>query len=170
MDFINEEDGPRSEAGCFFRVDHDLLDFFDAAHHRGKFDEAGLRGFGDDLGQGGLTDSGRTPENHGTGIVALDFHPQGLAWAEQVLLANIVLQRARAHAFGERSGPGAPALERAFVGDLAKQTHSLLSRLPALAHGFIEQHAARDGCVQALDGAGKGDGYPRVCLCNPGFG
>ena len=105
MNLINEENGSRAEAGSLLRVRHYLLDFLDAAEHRGELDEAGLRGLGDDLGQGGLAHSWRTPQNHGPRVVALDLHAQGHARTKQLVLAHVFLQGAGTHALGERSGP-----------------------------------------------------------------
>ena len=60
--------------------------------------------FGDDLGEGGFADAGRSPEDHGGGVVALDLHAQRLAGAEEVLLADVFVEGAGPHALGERSG------------------------------------------------------------------
>ena len=49
MDFVNEQDGARAHARGLFRLDHDLLDLFDAAHDGREFKERRLRGFGNNL-------------------------------------------------------------------------------------------------------------------------
>ncbi len=125
VNLIDKENGPRSEAGGFLRVRHHLLDLLDAAQHRGEFNETGLRSLGDDLGQRGLADSGRAPQNHGSRIVALDFYAQGHAGTEQLLLANVLIQRAGTHAFGERRGARSAFLQRAFFRNLAKEAHAI---------------------------------------------
>ncbi len=71
MDLVDEEDGARAEVRGFFRVDHDLLDLLDAGEDGGELDEGGVRGLGDDLGEGGFADAGRAPEDHGGGVVAI---------------------------------------------------------------------------------------------------
>ena len=58
---------------------------------------------GDDLGERGLAGAGRPPEDQGTGIVAFDLYAQRLARADQMFLADILVERARAHAIGERT-------------------------------------------------------------------
>ena len=60
---------------------------------------------GDDLGQRGLAHARRAPEDDRAGIVALDLQPQRLAGPEHVLLADELVERARAHAVGQRRGP-----------------------------------------------------------------
>ena len=102
MDLVDEEDGARAEAGGLFGLDHDLLDLLDAGEDGGELDEAGLGALGDDLGEGGLADAGRAPEDHGGGVVALDGEAERLAGAEEVLLAGVFVEGARAHALGER--------------------------------------------------------------------
>jgi len=104
---------------------HHLLDLLDAAHHGGELDEVCLGGFGNDFGQGGFAHAGRAPEDHGTGIgrvrpVVLDLDAEGLAGAQQVLLAAHLLQRVRPHALGQGCGA-----ERAFgaFGFAVKEAH-----------------------------------------------
>ncbi len=126
MNLIDEENGARPEAGSLLRVHHHLLDFLDAAHHRGEFNEAGLGDLGDDLGQRRLAHTGRSPQNHGPCVVPLDFHPQRFARTEQMLLAYVVVQGARTHSLGERSPAG--RLQGAFVRNLAKQAHASILR------------------------------------------
>ena len=53
-----------------------------------------------------LPTAGRSPEDHGCGVVALDLHAERLAGAEQMLLADVFIERARSHALGERGISG----------------------------------------------------------------
>ena len=58
---------------------------------------------GDDLRQGGLAGAGRAPEDDGREQpVGLDGAAQELARADDVLLADVLVQGARAHAGGQR--------------------------------------------------------------------
>ena len=102
MDLVDEEDGAGAEAGGLFGVDHDLLDLLDAGEDGGELDEGGLGERGDDLGEGGLADAGWAPEDHGGGVVVFDGEAEGLAGAEEVLLAGVLVEGAGAHALGER--------------------------------------------------------------------
>ena len=88
---------------AFSACDHDLLDLLDAGHDGGELDEGGVGERGDDLGEGGFAGAGRAPEDHGGGVVVLDREPQRLAGAEQMLLADELFERVRAHALGQRS-------------------------------------------------------------------
>jgi hypothetical protein len=65
-----------------------------------------LRGFGDDFGERGFADAGRTPEDHGGGVVVLDLDAEGFAGADEVLLAGVFGEIAGAHALGERGALG----------------------------------------------------------------
>ena len=58
---------------------------------------------GDQLGQSGFADAGRPPQNDRGEFVALDLAAQGLAGAEDVVLADVVFEAARAHALGQRA-------------------------------------------------------------------
>ena len=103
VNFVDEDDGARAVLAGAVGVGHDLLDFLDAGEHGGKLDEVGLGDAGDDLGEGGFAGARRAPEDHRGGIVALDLDAQRLARADQVLLADEFVERARAHAVGQRA-------------------------------------------------------------------
>ena len=59
--------------------------------------------FGDDLGECGLADAGRSPEDERAEIVALDLDAERLAGGDEVLLADELVEGARTHAVGERA-------------------------------------------------------------------
>ena len=103
VDFVDEDDGARAVLAGALGIAHDLLDFLDAGEHGGELDEVGLGDAGNDLGERGFAGAGRAPEDHRGGIVALDLHAQRFAGADQVLLADEFIERARAHAVGERA-------------------------------------------------------------------
>ena len=92
VNLVDEQDGARVHLGSLRGRSHHLLDFLDAAHHRGELDEVGLGGFGNDFGQCGFAHAGRTPEDHGAGVVSVDLHAQRLAGTEQMFLAAVLLQ------------------------------------------------------------------------------
>src|ERR1700733_7722323 len=85
----------------FGRGDHYLLDFLDAAGDRGELNEAGLCGFGDDLGQSGFADARRTPEDHRAGVVMFDLDTKRLSRPDEMFLANQFVEAARPHALSE---------------------------------------------------------------------
>ena len=139
VNLVDEQDRPRVQIGGFGRVGHHLLDLFNAAHDGRELDEAGLRGFGYDLGQSGFAHSGRAPEDHRAGVVALDLHAQGLAGTDQMLLPHEFFQTAGPHALSERrrchcvgrffgrvQGPG----ER-LIGLAVEEAHRLAPRCSA---------------------------------------
>ena len=120
VDLVDEEDGAGAEFGGFFGVNHDLLDLLYAGEDGGELDEAGAGDVGDDAGEGGLADSGRSPEDHRGGVVALDLDAEGLAGGEDMLLADVLIEVAGAHAVGERGGDGCSGGE---VGGRVKEAH-----------------------------------------------
>ena len=147
MNFIYEEDGARAPRGGFLRVGHHLLDFFYAGEDRGELDEGGFGGVRDDFGEGGFADAGRAPEDHGIGIVALDLNTERLAWAEEVLLAEELVEGTRAHALGEGRGDGAGG--GVGFGCGIEETHEVAFSIIAQVFGvsgiFVERMAGRQG-------------------------
>ena len=103
MHLVDEDDGALAGAMRVLGRGHDVLNFADAAEHGAEGDEFGLRAARDQARQSGFAAAGRPPQNHGAEIVALDGHAEGLAGAEECLLAGKLLEGARAHAFGERA-------------------------------------------------------------------
>ena len=103
VNFVDEDNGARAVLAGAVGIAHDLLDFLDAGENGGELDETGARGIGDDLGQRGFADAGRTPEDHGAGVVALDLHAQRFAGAHQMLLPNEFIEGARTHTIGQRA-------------------------------------------------------------------
>ena len=122
MDLVNENDGASSVLTSAFGIGHHLLDLFDPGEHGGELDELRLGHIGDDLGERGFAGAGRSPEDQGTGVVALDLHAQRLARADQMFLADIFVQCARAHAVGERTSCIGGA---AWIRNGLKQTHGI---------------------------------------------
>ena len=110
MDFVDEDDrsaagGPSQALG----VGHDLADFLDAGQHGAERHEASLRRVRDDAGERRLAGAGRAPENDRLQEIALDGFAQRLAGREQLLLADELVERARAHPLGQRRRRPFPA-------------------------------------------------------------
>ena len=109
---------------------------------------------GDDAGERGFAGAGRAPENDGAEFVALDLAAQGLAGAEDVLLADVIFEALGAHALGQRA-----VLVRRGAGSLRAEWNRTGSRphgpLPAR---FVEQDAGGHGGVEGFDAdGGNGD-------------
>ena len=104
--FVDEDDGAGAVLAGALGVGHDLLDFLDAGKHGRELDELGVGHPGDDLGESGLANAGRSPEDERAGVVSLDLDAEGFAGAEDVLLSDKLIESAGAHALGE----GASAL------------------------------------------------------------
>ncbi len=103
MNLVDEDDGARAEVAGFGRVCHYLFDLFDPAQYRGELDEVSFRDASNNLRERRFSHSGRTPKNDGAWVVAFDLQAQRLARSEQMFLADDFVERARTHAFRQRS-------------------------------------------------------------------
>ena len=148
MDLVDEEDGALAvHPAPLLRLVHDLAQVGHAGGDGGDGREVGAGEAGDDAGQGGLAAARRPPEDHRGHLVGLDALAQHAALAHQVLLAHELVQRARAHAGGQRRlalGAGAglvgeQAGRRAAAfpgGHLAPHYRSIALRTPVLVGGL----------------------------------
>src|SRR5262245_19378490 len=78
---------------------------------------------GDDLGQGGLTGAGGPVEDERAEAVGLEHAAEEFVLAKEVLLADELVDRARAHAGGQRPGTAA-----VLVADVGKKVADGRSR------------------------------------------
>ena len=124
VNLVDEDDGPRAVLPRAFGVGHDLLDFFDPGEHGGELDELRLGHVRDDLGERGLARARRPPEDQRAGIVAIDLRAQRLARSDQVLLTDVLVERSRTHAVGQRPRRIGRA---ARIRDGLKETHGNLA-------------------------------------------
>ena len=118
VDFVDEEDGALGKlAAAFLRGGDGRADVRDARQHGVDGDEVAARGVGDDARQRGLAGAGRPVEDDGAELVGLDRAAQQPARPDDVLLADELVERARAHPGGEGrfflSQLGATGVEKA---------------------------------------------------------
>ena len=78
--------------------------FGDVAFHAANPDKLGMRNFGDNARERCFAAAGRTGENHGRQAISFDCASQKFSRPENMFLADEFLERARAHARGERCG------------------------------------------------------------------
>ncbi len=104
MDLVHEQDGADVvQAAAFERLVDDAAQVGFAGQDGRDGDEVTLGVVGDDLRQGGLAGAGRPPQEDGREeFVGFDGAPQQLAFAHDVLLADVFFQRARTHARRQR--------------------------------------------------------------------
>ena len=76
----------------------------DTLRHSAEVHERGIRPLCDDARECRLAGAGRTPEDDRSDRIRLDQFTQCLPGPEQVLLSDVVVQRAGPHACSERSG------------------------------------------------------------------
>ena len=88
---------PRSPRRCSARAGG-FPDVLHGGRHRRELLERLGRGAGDELGDRGLPGTGRAPEDDRRQAIGLDERPQGLAGAEEVLLADHLVERGRSQA------------------------------------------------------------------------
>ena len=96
MDLIDEKDGAFFVLGFF----DDLAYFFDSAADGTKGVEGTVEGVADDHGKGGFADAGRSPENHGGDVAAVNKRTQNSTGTDKMLLADVVVEALRAENFG----------------------------------------------------------------------
>jgi hypothetical protein len=107
---VDKDDGAPPACGrCAFQrgalrhLLHRLADVLDAAQHRRHGDELRVKRVGHQPRHGGLAHTGRPPQDAANVRLArLERHAQRLALAQQVLLADHLVQGARAQALGQR--------------------------------------------------------------------
>ena len=104
VDFVYEQDGSPflAEQAAGLGLVKDLAHILYPRRNGTEGVEIAVQGFGNDMGQGGLTHSGRTPENEGTQVPAFYHFPQDAAFSNQMTLAHILVQRPGSHPLGER--------------------------------------------------------------------
>ena len=137
MHLVHEDDGAASGAARVLGGGHDVLDFANAAEHRAEGHELGMGAARDQARQRRLAAARRTPQDHRAELIVLDGHAQRLAGTEQSLLADEFVERARAHALGERRA--GRRMSRGF--EWCEEAHDFLVGCcgpAALARGFIQ--------------------------------
>ena len=106
VDFVDEQHRAPAQAAAALGVRHHALDFLDAAQHRAEGHEIALGDARDQPRERGLAHAGRSPQDQGLELVALDLRAQRFSRAEDVKLAHQVFQFLGTHPFGKRT-PGA---------------------------------------------------------------
>ena len=104
VDLVHEDDGPFPELPVALGLLHHRADLLDPAGDGGKVDEFRLCGVGDDPGQGGLSHPRWPPEDHGRDLVPFDQLAKDLSRPQQMLLPDVLCQRARAEPGGQGLG------------------------------------------------------------------
>ncbi len=103
MNFVDEEDGaPAAPAAVVLGFGHHRANLLDAREHGAEGHEPRPGHAGDDARERRLAGSGRAPQDDRLQAIALDRAAQGPARAEQILLADELVERLRAHPLGER--------------------------------------------------------------------
>src|SRR5882757_6067923 len=102
MNFVDENDGAARGMEFALGVGHDVFDFLDAGKDGAKRNEFGFCETSDDAGERSFAASRRSPEKHRAEIVGFDLNAKRFSGTEEFFLADEFVERARAHAFGER--------------------------------------------------------------------
>src|SRR5882672_666112 len=133
VNFVDEDDGAVAAAGFLFGDGHDFLDFLDARENGAERDKFRTRQARDETRERRFSAARRSPEKHGAEIVVFDLNAQGFARAEKFFLADEFIERARAHALGERLiGGGNVGL-------------SGVRKMREEAHGWFDERGTADG-------------------------
>ena len=100
MYFVDEEDGTvGGEKPVGFGSFYDLSNILHTAGHGTQRVEGRLQFVGNNLCQRGLTDSRRSPKNEGGDASGINHVAQDSTWSNQVLLSDVVVQRAWTQSF-----------------------------------------------------------------------
>ena len=103
MDLVHEQDGPLPPAPQSpLRLGDDLLDLLDPRGHGGEGNEGRPDVAGDQHGERRLARSRRAPEDEGGNLPLRQCDPQDLSIAQEMGLADELLQAARPHPIGQR--------------------------------------------------------------------
>jgi hypothetical protein len=102
MHLVDEQDGAPPLLRHHLGLLHRLADVLDAGKHRRQRDEFGIEAVGHQPRQRGLADARRAPEDHRMRRAGREGQAQRLALADQVALADHLVERARPHLLGQR--------------------------------------------------------------------
>src|SRR5262249_26309794 len=107
MDLVDEEDGPPTAAAELrLRVVDDVPQILHALEDRGERDGVRPARGSEEMGEGGLAASGRTPEDQRLDLAALDHVAQHASRPEEMLLPDELVDRPRPHPLRERGARG----------------------------------------------------------------
>ena len=111
MDLVDEEDGGegmRKEGTAAGAVD-DVAHVLHASTYSRQREELAVESLRDDVGESGLADTGRTPEDERGQSSVLDHVPEDATGADKVPLADIIVQGTGPHTLRKGREHGTPA-------------------------------------------------------------
>ena len=161
MDLVDEEDrAPSAPTAIVFGFCHHRANFLDSRQDRAEGDESRARHARDDARERRLSGSGRSPENDRLQPIALDGASQRTALAEEILLADELVEGLRPHPFGERRGGrgGGGSMRPRGAGSGGGKSDMSISLLCC----FVENQRGGDGDVERFDRRAHRDREPLV--------
>ena len=102
MHLVDEEDGASALRGHDLGPLHGFADILDAGKHRRQRNEFGIEAIGHQSRQGGLAHARRPPQDHRMRRARGESQAQRLALADQMALADHLVERPRPHLLGQR--------------------------------------------------------------------
>ena len=103
VDLVDEDHRSfTGDAAHILRLLDDAPELGNAGRDRGERDETGLRTSRDDRGERRLPGARRSPEDHRWHLTGVDRLTQHALGADELLLADVLVQLARSHARGKR--------------------------------------------------------------------
>jgi hypothetical protein len=122
MDLVQKQNGSLAKLfKVLSRFAQDVPNILDACRNGIQGFEAALRVMGDDMREGGLSRAGRPVKDERRKSIRQQHSPQQFARPEEMFLADVLVERARAHACGQRTGGCAVLFPHA-----GEQVHSAL--------------------------------------------
>src|SRR5688572_33049695 len=104
MHLIEEQHATAAAFGAHYtRALDGLTDVLDSGHHGGKLHELCVRLARDEAREGGLAGTRRPPEDQRVQLPLFERTAQWFAGPDDLVLADKLVERARAHAVGKRT-------------------------------------------------------------------
>ncbi len=102
MDFIDEQDSLSTvETPLTLRLLDHLPYLLHPRQNGAEGNEMRIRYGGNNPGEGCLTRTGRSPKDHRLKLIRFDSIPEGLPFAQEMLLAKELQKRGRPHPIGQ---------------------------------------------------------------------
>ncbi len=112
MNLVDEEHGAFAERAPVLRFGNDFAQIGNTGADGRDRSKMRIGHARDDFGQRGFTGAGRSPEDQRRNVVRFDCAAQRMAFSNDVLLTDELVERARPHARGKRRCGGRGGLEQ----------------------------------------------------------
>ena len=162
VDLVDEQERGLAGAPPRLRLLVDLAQIGHARHHRRQLDQRLIEAPGEQPGQRGLAGAGRAPQDDRAELAAGEHAPERRVGAEQMVLADQLVEGLRAQPVGERlpdRGAGAPGGALGLGEQIAHRPITTASSAPG-ARQLEPRGTAADRCRTVFAAATTSIGCP----------